>query len=604
MNKTATAIELLAPARDVAVGKAAIDCGADAVYIAAPRFGAREAAGNAMTDVAQLVRYAHRYYARVYLTLNTILYDNELDAAQALITEACEAGIDAVIVQDMALLEMDLPPVPLFASTQMHNTTPEKVKFLQDAGFRRVILARELSLEQIVQIRAHTAVDLEFFVHGSLCVCYSGQCYLSAALARRSANRGACAQPCRNTYDLLDAAGHTLYKKKRLLSPSDLNLSGSLPALLEAGITSFKIEGRLKNESYVKNVVSYYRRQLDCAMTGGGYKKASSGSAAVLFTPNPERTFSRGFTDYFLHGRNAQITSFHTAKSTGQQAGTVTAAGNGWFSYDGGMELHSADGICFFDENYELCGTRVNAVEAGKVFVQSTRGMHPDALFYRNYDHEFEKLLQKPVKRAIAARLSFIAGNGNIRMTAQDEDGVSVELLASHAFSAADHPEKANLNIKTQLEKSGNSLFDFRVVLLQNEPPCFFPLAALNQWRRELTARLEALREAQRPRRQAIIVRNAAPYPAAAVDYRANIANRLAEKFYIRHGVTSWQRNFERGQQAHAELMRTKYCIKYAIGACKKYGGAKTVKEPLYLLNNGRKLKLTFDCARCQMIIS
>jgi putative protease len=600
----ASIIELLAPAKNYYGGKAAIDCGADAVYMAAQRFGARKAAGNAMADIERLAHYAHRYYAKIYLTLNTILYDHELEAARSIVMDAWRAGIDAVIVQDMALLEMELPPVPLFASTQTHNATPEKVKFLQAAGFQRVILARELSLAQIRDIRQNTAVDLEFFVHGALCVCYSGQCYLSEALAGRSANRGACAQPCRNTYDLLDANGRTLVKNKHLMSLPDLNLSQSLPELLQAGITSFKIEGRLKNESYVKNVVSYYRQQLNNVLTGGKYKKASSGTSVYFFTPNPASTFSRGFTDYFLHGRPERLASFHTAKAVGEKIGVVTALHAGYLCYKGKATLHNADGICFFDRCNQLCGVKVNKVDGEKIFVQHLQGLQVGATLYRNYDHTFEKQLQNSAKRTIAVDLQFIVTQDHIRLAAKDEDRVETELLESNIFSPAGNPEKTNENIRVQLEKTGNTIFQIRNTFIQNTPAYFFPVSTLNQWRRALLTRLETAREQQRKRPQSVHTPNSAPYPETKVDYRANVANALAQQFYARHGATVAAPAFEiaRSQQTH--YMRTKYCLKYEQGYCPKKNPGKILHEPLYLFNNGRKIKQTFDCQNCEMTMS
>jgi putative protease len=601
----ASIIELLAPAKNYSGGKAAIDCGADAVYIAAQRFGAREAAGNAMSDIERLIHYAHRYYAKVYLTLNTMLYDHELEAARTLIVEAWQAGVDAVIVQDMALLEMELPPVPLFASTQTHNTTPEKVKFLQDVGFQRVILARELPLAQIRQIRRCTTVDLEFFVHGALCVCYSGQCYLSEALTGRSANRGTCAQPCRNTYDLLDANGRTLEKNKHLLSPLDLNLSRSLPELLQSGITSFKIEGRLKNESYVKNIVSHYRQQLDGLLAGCAYKKASSGTSAYFFTPDPARTFARGFTDYFLHGRPARLASFHTAKAVGQEIGVVTALHADHLYYKGKVALHNADGLCFFDRHHQLCGTKVNRVEGEKVFVQNTQGLQVGATLYRNYDHAFEKQLQNPAARTIAVDVWFASTEGRIRLAAKDEDGVEAELVMPHTFSPAADAEKMNRHIRAQFEKTGNTIFKVHNIFLQNDPAYFFPVSVLNQWRRALLAHLETVREQQRKRSQATLVPNTVPYPGATVDYHANVANALAQQFYARHGATVVAPAFETAHPQKAQYMCTKYCLKHELGYCpKKNSAGAALSEPLYLLNNGRKIKLTFDCKHCEMTLS
>lgn len=591
--------ELLAPAKNYDAGKAAIDSGADAVYIAAQRFGAREAAGNSITDIERLARYAHRYYAKVYLTLNTILFDRELEPARKLVHDAFTVGCDAIIVQDMALLEMDLPPIPLFASTQTHNTTPEKVKFLQGAGFQRIILARELSLPQIREIRRQTTVDLEFFIHGALCVCYSGQCYLSQLITGRSANRGACAQPCRSTYNLLDASGNVIMRKKHLLSLQDLNLTHHLNDLLQAGITSFKIEGRLKNESYVKNIVAHYRLQLDGLM-GGRYKKASSGTSVYIFRPDPANSFSRGTSDYFVQERKPGMASFDTAKAIGQEAGTIIRVGQGWFIYEGDVLLHNADGICFFNRQGELAGTKVNQVEKDKVFVQDTKGMMAGGIIYRNYDHEFEKLLQKEIKRFITVDISFITGNDHIIMTAQDEDGISVDLSRPNTFSLA---EKVQQNMEMQLKKSGDTFFKIRNAEVQNDPAYFFPLSELNQWRRDLLEMLAEEREQRRERKEACIQLNTIPYPQKNLDYSANIANELAEKFYHRHGVEHIAKAFELDVPAQAELMRTKYCLKYELGYCPKNNTGKQPPEPLYLFNNGRKIRLFFDCKNCEMVL-
>ncbi|MDR1405979.1 MAG: U32 family peptidase [Prevotellaceae bacterium] len=596
-------LELLAPARNAACGKAAIDNGADAVYIGGPQFGAREAAGNTMADVERLANYAHRFYARLYLTLNTVLYDDELPAARRLAHEAWNAGCDAIIVQDMGWLEMDLPPVPLFASTQTHNASPEKVKFLQDAGFRRVILARELSLAQIAEIRKHTGVELEFFIHGALCVCYSGQCYLSRALTGRSANRGACAQPCRAAYDLLSAGGQPLVRNKHLLSLRDLNLTGHLEALAAAGITSFKIEGRLKNESYVKNVVAHYRRQIDALLHGKSWAKTSSGSIVHAFEPAVERSFSRGFTDYFLNGRNAGMFSHDTGKATGQAVGSVTAVGKNEFTY-AGEPLHNADGICFFDARGQLHGTNVNRIAGNRVFVQNGEGLRRHATVYRNFDFAFEQLLERPSRRAVQVDVTFAPDREKIVITAVDEDNNRVSLTLPPCGEPAKNEPAAKRAVKTQLEKSGATVFDFRVTVAGGAPAFFYPASLLNRWRRALAELLLQEREAQRKRIIAPLRPNTVPCPEKEVDYRANVSNALAKKFYERHGALVRMPAFEQSPAAAAELMHTRYCIRHAIGACKKHGGAITVKEPLYLLNNGKKLRLTFDCRHCRMLIS
>jgi len=597
-------IELLAPARNAATGKIAVDCGADAVYIAAERFGAREAAGNAMEDIEQLVQYAHRFYAKVYLTLNTILYDKELEAARALAEEAYNIGCDALIVQDMALLEMDLPPIPLIASTQTHNTTPEKVKFLQDVGFKRVILARELSIQEIQAIHEQCSVELEAFIHGSLCVCYSGQCYLSQALTERSANRGVCAQPCRSTYSLMDAKGKILLHDKHLLSLRDLQRTHALSDMLKAGITSFKIEGRLKNESYVKNITSYYRQQLDALLDGQQYKKTSSGKSTYHFIPNPENSFSRGFVDYFINGERKNMASFHTAKAMGQEMGCVTAIGDGWITYEGKSDLHNADGICFFSENEKLRGTNVNKVEGNKAWLNTLRDLRVGSILYRNYDYKFEKQLQQPIIRKIAAEVCVEALDNEIILTVKDEDGVEVSLHEENVFDRVENVTTNLENIKKSLEKTGGTPFEFRLKTVSENVVYFFPISQLNKWRRELVDALTEMREILREKQEAKIIPNNLPYLTTFVDYRTNVSNTLAEKFYHRHGVNYCEKAYELTHSDGIELMRSKYCLLYETGYCPKQKPQEKLQEPLFLMNNGLRLRLLFNCQRCEMIIS
>ena len=596
-------VELLAPARNSATGKIAVDCGADAVYIAAERFGAREAAGNTMGDIEELLQYAHRFYAKVYLALNTILYDNELEAARELAVEAYNRGCDALIIQDMALLEMDLPPIPLIASTQTHNTTPEKVKFLQDVGFQRIILARELSLREIQAIREQTSVELEAFVHGSLCVCYSGQCYLSQALTGRSANRGACAQPCRSTYDLIDADGKTIVHNKSLLSLRDMKRAHALPELLKAGVTSFKIEGRLKNESYVKNVTSYYRQQLDALLDGQTYKKTSSGKSIYHFIPDPEKSFSRGFSDYFMEGERKPLASFNTAKAVGQEVGCVTGLGDGWITYEGKLPLHNADGICFFSEDEKLHGTNVNKVEGGKVWLNTMRGLSKGSVLYRNYDYKFEKQMQPPVTRKIAVEVRLEIHDDEIILSVKDEDGIDISLHEDNVFDMAENPTKSLENIKKSLEKTGGTPFDFQVIDILGDAVPFFPVSLLNEWRRGLVDALAEMREILRERPEAKIIPNELPYPVAQLDYRANVANASAEKFYRRHGVHSCEKAYELTYRDQVELMRSKYCLLYETAYCPKQNPEVKLQEPLFLLNNGLRLRLSFNCTRCEMVM-
>jgi len=597
-------IELLAPARNFVTGKVAVDCGADAVYIAAERFGAREAAGNTMGDIEQLVQYAHRFYAKVYLTLNTILFDKELEMARELAVEAWNRGCDALIIQDMAFLEMDLPPIPLIASTQTHNTTPEKVKFLQDVGFQRVILARELSVQQIQAIREQTFVELEAFIHGSVCVCYSGQCYLSQVLAERSANRGVCAQPCRSTYDLLDANGKTILHEKHLLSLRDMQRTDALTDMLKAGITSFKIEGRLKNESYVKNVVSYYRQKLDVLLDGKAYKKTSSGKSIHHFTPQLEKTFSRGFSNYFIDGERKPMASFNTAKAMGEEVGRITNLSSDRITYERKLPLHNADGVCFFNDKGELCGTNVNKVERNNVWLNTMRGLQKGAMLYRNYDHKFEKELQRPVTRKIAVEVCFKEQNNEIVLSVKDEDGIEVSLRENNHFDKAENTTKNRENIKSSLEKTGGTPFEFRVITIADNIVSFFPLSQLNEWRRKLVDALIDARKILQKRPNRKIIPNELPYFIASLDYRANVSNALAEKFYRRHGVISCEKGYELAPRDQVELMRTKYCLLYEIGCCPKQNPKDKLQPPLFLMNNGLQLRLSFNCVRCEMVVS
>ena len=407
-------VELLAPARDLCCGQVAIDCGADAVYLGAPRFGARQKAGNSLQDIAALVAHAHTYWARVYVTVNTLLYDDELPQAVRLIHELYDLGVDAVIIQDVGLLESGapwvLPPIALIASTQMHNHTPERVAFLEEVGFRRAILARELSLEQIRAIRARTSLELECFVHGALCTGYSGQCYLSYAIGGRSGNRGECAQPCRRKYSLVDADGRVLEPPRHLLSLRDLALDAELGALLDAGVTSFKIEGRLKDAAYVKNVVSWYRQQLDNALAERGLARASSGHSHVEFEPDVNKTFNRGYTTHFLHGRGEPSGAIDSPKMVGEPVGRVAAVQGDRFMLDTSLALHGGDGLTWFDAEGELTGTRVNAAEPVggqvRVTVEDSAGVHPGLEIFRNHDHVFLRQVEQSRPQRRSRRLN------------------------------------------------------------------------------------------------------------------------------------------------------------------------------------------------------
>jgi putative protease len=598
-------MQIVAPARTADIAIDAVNYGADAVYIGAPQFSAREAAGNTFRDIERAVKYAHRYRSKVYLALNTILFDHELDAARKFAHCAYDIGIDALIVQDMAFLEMDLPPVALHASTQCHNATPEKVLFLQKVGFQQVILARELSLPQIAAIRQRTTVALEAFVHGSLCVSYSGQCYLSHALTGRSANRGACAQPCRSAYNLLDAEGKILLRNKHLLSLRDLNASQYLRALAGAGVSAVKIEGRLKNADYVKNTVAYYRKMIDSMNYFAEKPRPSSGTVQFNFDPQPQKTFLRNTTNYF-YGNDKNRANLLTAKALGEEIGTIVRAEPQWIqvALKADCTLANGDGVCFFDKNGQLQGTNINRIEGNKVWLRNAPEIAAKTTLYRNFDIAFNRQLAHPnaAVRQIAVQLRFCAADDHITLTATDEDNVTYCVSEHYKCTAATNAAQAQQQISAQLSKSGNALFRIVGVDLQWEQTPFFPVSQLNHWRRAVLEGLERTRESSYSVENQRIAKNNIPYLTPHLDYRANVANRLAAAFYERHGVQSIAPAFEQHTPLDAALMTCRYCILHELGKCKKQQPL-TWREPLFLENNGRKLQLHFDCKRCQMLI-
>ncbi|MBP6965373.1 MAG: U32 family peptidase [Armatimonadetes bacterium] len=592
-------IELLAPAKDVECGIAAIDSGADAVYIGAARFGARESAGNNLDDIAELVRHAHKFWAMVYVTVNTLLRDDEIPQAVQMIEQLHVLGIDGLIIQDAGLLECDLPPIPLIASTQMHNNTPERVAFLGQIGFRRAILARELTLDEISAIRAATDIELEFFVHGALCVCYSGQCYLSYALGGRSGNRGQCAQPCRKPYTLIDRNGKMLEYRKHLLSLRDLSLSGSLRDLIEAGVCSFKIEGRLKDKAYVTNVVSYYRRELDKL----GVQRVSSGRSTIDFAPDLTRTFNRGYTDYFLHGRTEKIGSPDTPKMIGEPIGPVLKVSRRDVMIDTAIPLHNGDGITWFDRQCRLRGTVVNGVKGRTIVTDKPVSIEPGTMLYRNHDHEFLARLEKSrPERKIEIRLALRETPDGLELTAVDENGNTAEFALPCEKEAAQKPEQALESIRRQLGKTGGTDFEASEVNFELAEVPFVPISALNTIRRGVLEALAKVRESNRPIVRGGPVRSDFPYPATELTFEGNVLNSKAEEFYRRHGVTKIEPAAESGLDMRGRrVMTTRYCIKHQFGLCPK-DGAQKLKEPLTLVNEqGNTLELRFDCAGCLM---
>jgi putative protease len=600
-RQTVKTIELLAPARNRESGEAAISHGADAVYIGGSKFGARESAGNSFSDIEQLCRYAHKYFAKVYLTLNTILYDSELEQARETVVRAYGAGCDAVIVQDMALLETDLPPIPLFASTQTDNCLPEKVRFLQDVGFVRVILARELSLKQIADIRKSTTVELESFVHGSLCVGYSGRCYLSEILAGRSANRGKCAQMCRLPFDLYSDRGVKIAGDRHLLSLKDLNMSGCLEDLMAAGITSFKIEGRLKDISYVKNITAYYRKRIDRILDkSDNYRKASSGNVSLFFEPEAERSFSRGFTAYFAEDRKQGLNA-GTAKSTGKFCGTVVSVAKRSFVIDSADSLANGDGICFFDKSGKLQGTGVNSVNGNVISPLSMENISAGTKIFRNSDRLFDRLLAgKSAVRKIHADVSVEVSEKDIHIQARDEDEVDAEIFIPHSAEKAIDGNRMQKTVIEQFGKTGNEIFDLGTDCRNCE--YFFPVSVINAWRRELIRILESERQKRYVRKTSEIIRSDIPYITDRIDFTANVSNSLSEQFYRRHGVRKIEKAVESGT-VPARLMYAKYCIKFELGMCPVKQGAPESGD-LFLTCSNKKLKLHFDCKKCEMSVS
>lgn len=597
-------IELLSPAKDLNCGIEAINHGADAVYIGAPKFGARAAAGNSLEDIRELCEYAHLYGARIYVTLNTILKEDELEEAERMVWDLWRAGTDALIVQDMGLMELNLPPIPLHASTQTDNRTPEKVKFLESAGFTQVVLARELSLNEIRRIAEATTVPLEVFVHGALCVSYSGQCYLSAALSGRSANRGECAQYCRLPYTMVDAEGTEIVSNKHLLSLKDMNRSDSLEALLDAGVSSLKIEGRLKDVAYVKNITAFYRKKLDAILARRpDYCRASAGQSAYTFEPVATKSFNRGFTPFLLDGRTADITAFDTPKSLGEPVGTVKEIKGNSFTIAGLKQLNNGDGLAFFNTRGELEGLRVNRVEANRVFPLEMPQLTPKTPVYRNFDQAFEKLLAKPsAQRKLSVRIEFLDNPFGFTLGMEDETGARIMLTEPFEKELARRDQQDN--IRTQLSKLGNTPFEASEVVVSLSENWFVPSSLLADMRRAGAEKLLEARRVRYPRETAKRVQpaEAVPFPERQLTYLGNVANGKARSFYLAHGVEQVDDAFELAPRRDVPLMFTKHCLRYSMGWCPTYQKEKSpYKEPYYLLYKETRLRLRFDCKHCLM---
>ena len=611
-------LELLAPAKNLECGIAAIDHGADAVYIGAQRFGARAAAGNSVDDIRQLCDYARPYGVRVYVTVNTILYDDELDDTRRLLDELAEAGVDAILVQDMALvcslsphlspLSSLLSPLKLHASTQTDNRTAEKVAWLRDLGFSRVVLARELSIDEIRAIHeAVPDVELEVFVHGALCVSYSGLCYASQYCFHRSANRGECAQFCRMAFDLVDSDGHVVEHDRHLLSLRDMNQLQNLEALADAGATSFKIEGRLKDASYVKNVTAAYSQALDALVRRhpDRYRRASRGRVAYTFTPNLEKTFNRGYTTYFAHGRQPDIACFDTPKAMGEYVGTVKELRRDAFTVAGTAAFANGDGLCFLDGNRQLQGFRVNRAEGNRLFPQHMpEDLRPGLRLYRNSDQAFDRLLARPsAERKISITLSLQPTADGFRLRAVSDDGmsdVSVDMPIAH--QTAEKPQHDN--IVRQLTKLGGTPYTCSTVDLPADFPYFIPSSLLAELRRQLVEKLLSHGDCPQCEQRSGLHGDCPPQdnsncPPQGRAHLYNIANHVAARFYGVDEPTA----YELHPTADAVLMQCRHCLRYALGYCVKHGGRRpTWCEPLFLrLGDGRRFRLESDCRNCQM---
>lgn len=599
-------IELLAPARDLRSARAAIDCGADAVYMGGPRFGARQAAGNSVADIAAVAEYARRFGVRVYVTLNTLLFDDELTDAERIARQVVEAGADALIVQDMAYLEMELEGVELHASTQTFNASPEKAAFLADCGFSRVILERNLSLEEIRRIRAATDVELECFVHGAICVCYSGRCYMSRTMSPRSGNRGDCMQACRLPYDLLDAAGNVLMAGKHLLSVRDMDLSGRLGDLLDAGVTSFKIEGRLKDEAYVRNVVAWYRTRLDREIAARpGLVRASEGQSDPGFEPDLARTFSRGRTEYFFDGRRAGVSTPDTPKAVGGFVCRVARSGPGWFEPQGGEAFAPGDGICFMYGG-RLAGTNVNGTEGGRVQLNKEWKLLAGTEIYRNYDRRFSARLEGArARRSVRVSVTVSFDEGAVSAEFRDGDGCSATASVVCGNGAAREPEKVLEMLRTQLVRSGDTMFDVAEVCFVDgmEGVPFVRVSEANALRREGLEALLRHRTERRTERHPARAAAGCRYPYGTPEASENVTNRLARRFYERVGGAGAAPGYDlQADLRGVAVMRTPFCVRREHGMCLK-GRRDEGPAPLWLRHGPFVYRLEFDCAQCMMSV-
>lgn len=598
-------IELLCPAKNLECGIEAIRHGADAVYIGGPTHGARAAAGNSLNDIRELCEYAHLFGAKVYVTVNTIIYEEELQEVEAMVWQLYDIGVDALIIQDMSFFQMNIPPIALHASTQVDTRFPDKARRLEAQGFSQIVLARELGVAEIRAISEAVNVPLEGFIHGALCVSYSGQCYVSEHTCRRSANRGECSQFCRMAFDLVDAKGKVQVKNKHLLSMRDMNRAAYIEEMIDAGISSFKVEGRLKEVAYVKNITAYYRQKIDEVLRRRrDLKRSSYGNSEALFTPEVDKSFNRGFTDFFLHGRKTDVFSFDTPKAIGAIVGKVGRVGRKSFSVqlNEGIELHAGDGLCFKQNDGSLMGFRVNSVTGNEVFPLTMPLVSEGAVLYRNYDIDFDRLLKRPTavrKLAVKAELKETQSGFSLLLT--DETGVSVLEHFEAEHSTARVPQKEN--IIRQLSKTGDTPFLITEVVVLTHGERFIPSSLLSSWRRTTCEALLARKKATYQRELRQEKADLLDFAGRSFTFTENIANSLAVHYYKSHGAGEVVPAFEIKKEAQAVLMTCRHCIRYALGYCPKYHKKKAPwQEPLELrLPNGDRFPLHFDCKNCEM---
>lgn len=610
-------LELLSPAKNSEIAKQAILHGADAVYIGGPNFGARHNAGNSVSDIAQLVEFAHSYYAKIYVTLNTILHNNELEPARQLIWQLYNAGIDALIVQDMAILNMDIPPIDLHASTQIDIRTPEKAKFLSNVGFSQIVLARELNLNEITKIHEQIDAKIEFFIHGALCVAFSGQCYISHAQTGRSANRGDCSQACRLPYTLKDEKGRIIAYEKHLLSMKDNNQSNNLNELIKAGVRSFKIEGRYKDLNYVKNITAFYRQKLDNILVESPYLlPASSGKTEHFFVPDPNRTFNRGCTDYFVHGRKQDIGAFDSPKFIGLSIGEIIKINQTTIDVKSEQILRNGDGLNVLVKR-DIYGFRVNKVE--KITTNKYRifpNEIPEILFSiklpyainRNLDHLWQQnLIKESSNRRIGVAFELNNIENGIRLTAKSEEGISVNLDLIGSFPLANQPDKAVKTFRDNLSKLGQTIYYLTEIKIDTSIVYFIPSSQLNQLRRDIIEHLTATRLTNyTPNKRKLEISPKTKYPENHLNYLANVYNDKAREFYTQHGVDLIENAYEAHEvREETPLMITKHCLRYAFNLCPKQAkgiqGVKTKVTPLKLVQNNEEFLLKFNCKACEM---